>query len=133
MNDGFTLLFLDGWARGFHKVAPEKPECESFHHFENIFQTILGPSVFHISSVLVQFVGQISSHCKVLRNDHLCSGSWLLMLVSVVAAPRPSLKRTWHETVQCTGRNFVSCRRQPCGLCSWTWGSKRPSLQTSER
>ena len=57
MNDRFTLLFLDGWARGFHKVAPEKPECESFHHFENIFQTILGPSVFQISPVLVQFLG----------------------------------------------------------------------------
>ena len=75
---------------------------------------------------------KISSHCKVLRNDHLCSGSWLLMLVSVVAAPLPSLNMTWHETLQCRGRGHVH-RRQPYGLCSWTWGSRRRSLQTSER
>ena len=104
---------------------PEFSSC--WRHFSNHFK----PICIYISPFLVQFVGQISSHCKVLRNDHLCSGSWLLMLISVVAAPRPSLNMAWHEALQHRGRGDVQ-RRQPCGLCSWTWGSKIRSLQTLE-
>ena len=106
--------------------CPWKTRMPEFSSFWRHFQTILGPSVFHI--VFVQFVGQISSHGEVLRNDHLCSGNWLLMLVSV-AGSRPPLNRAWHETLQRGGRGHVQ-RRQPYGLCFWTWGSNRRSLQT---
>ena len=104
------------------------PEISSFwrclsRDFRCIFYSNISP---FLSNLWVK----ISSHGgEVWRNDYLCSGSWLLMLVLVVAAPRPSLNMAWHETVQHRGRGHVH-RRQPYGLCSWTWGSKRLSLQT---
>jgi len=42
VTDDFIVLFLDGWAREFHDVAPEKQECQRFHHFEDVYQEILG-------------------------------------------------------------------------------------------
>ena len=102
----------------------------SWRHFSNHFRSI-SSSYFRCSCPICGS-NQQPRQREVLRNDHLCSGNWLLMLVSVVAAPPPSLNITWHETLQHRGRGHVQ-RRQPYGLCSWTWGSRRRSLQTSER
>ena len=70
-----------------------------------------GFSIFHSFPVLVQFWGRIGNHGKVLRNDHVCSESWLLTQILVVASPRPPLNMGWHETLR-EGRGHVH-RRQP--------------------
>ena len=84
--------FWMGWLLPSTMLHPKKTECQSLHHFEIIFQTISGAfSISIFPLFLSNFWVKISCHGEVWLNDHICSGSWLLMLVSVVASPPPSL------------------------------------------